>query len=97
MRPYPLYPLAPNGVFFSIQGEGHLRGFQAFGKRLHVGRVNSPAALGWLQELGVGSCDGTGWLRGDPVQLQGLVRFLEGAGNLRLFEAEEWVDVGGVA
>lgn len=63
----------------------------AFGSRVHVGRVNSPAALEWLQELGVGSCDGTGWMRGDPVQLQGLVRFLEGAGNLRLFEAEEWL------
>jgi len=57
-----------------------------FGRRVHVGRVNSPAKLEYLEELGVGSCDGTGWFRGDPRQLKGLVRFLEGAGNMRLFE-----------
>jgi len=65
-----------------------------FGKRLHVGRVNSPAALDWLDQLGVGSCDGTGWLRGDPRQLRGLVDFLaDERRNLRLFESSEWVDV----
>lgn len=63
-----------------------------FGKRLHVGRVNSPAALDWLDQLGVGSCDGTGWLRGDPRQLRGLIDFLaDERRNLRLFEPTEWV------
>lgn len=46
--------------------------------RVHVGRVNSPMALWQLQKLGVESCDGTGWLRGDQVQLEGLRAFVEG-------------------
>lgn len=65
-----------------------------FGKRVHVGRVNSPSALDWLDQLGVGSCDGTGWLRGDPRQLHGLIDFLSDKDRkLRLFEPSEWVDV----
>lgn len=65
-----------------------------FGKRLHVGRVNSPSALDWLDQLGVGSCDGTGWFRGDKKQLNGLIDFLaDERRNMRLFETEEWVDV----
>lgn len=62
-----------------------------FGKRLHVGRVNQPAALEYLDQLGVGSCDGTGWFRGDRRQLRGLVDFLSGKHNLRLFDASEWM------
>lgn len=56
-------------------------------RRVHVGRVNSPAKLEYLEELGVESCDGTGWLRGDPQQLRGLVDFLAGHRNLRLFDS----------
>ncbi len=36
------YPLAPNGVFFTIQGEGHLRGFQQTFVRLAGCSVGCP-------------------------------------------------------
>lgn len=45
--------------------------------RVHAGRVNGYAGLKHCQAAGVESCDGTGWFRGDPVQLAGLERFLE--------------------
>jgi 7-carboxy-7-deazaguanine synthase len=28
VRQAPVYPIAPNGIFWTLQGEGHLRGFQ---------------------------------------------------------------------
>lgn len=40
--------------------------------RVHVLRVNSPGKLVYLEQLGVESCDGTGWNRGDKTQTQGL-------------------------
>jgi hypothetical protein len=40
--------------------------------RVHVLRVNSPTKLAWLEQLGVESCDGTGWNRGDKTQTYGL-------------------------
>ena len=40
--------------------------------RVHVLRVNSPSKLNWLESLGVESCDGTGWNRGDRAQTLGL-------------------------
>lgn len=40
--------------------------------RVHVLRVNSPQKLGYLDQLGVESCDGTGWNRGDRTQTRGL-------------------------
>jgi hypothetical protein len=43
--------------------------------RVHVLRCNSPAKLYVMEELGVESCDGTGWLRGDKVQTSGLERW----------------------
>lgn len=54
----------------------------ATGRRVHVGRVNSPSALFRCRELGVESIDGTGWIRGgetDPKWI-GLVAFLESDG-----------------
>jgi hypothetical protein len=44
--------------------------------RVHVGRVNSPRRLRECARLGVESVDGTGWFRGDRVQLDGLWYFL---------------------
>jgi hypothetical protein len=44
---------------------------QAF-PRVHVLRVNSPTKLDWLESIGVESCDGTGWNRGDKTQTLGL-------------------------
>lgn len=49
----------------------------AMGRRVHVGRVNSPRALRRCAELGVESVDGTGWTRGNQDQWNGLVAFLE--------------------
>lgn len=40
--------------------------------RVHVLRVNSPSKLDYLESLGVESCDGTGWNRGDRTQTLGL-------------------------
>lgn len=40
--------------------------------RVHVLRCNSPTKLDMLEDLGVESCDGTGWCRGDRKQTQGL-------------------------
>ena len=40
--------------------------------RVHVLRVNSPQKLDYLQALGIESCDGTGWNRGDKRATYGL-------------------------
>jgi hypothetical protein len=40
--------------------------------RVHVLRVNSPQKLAYLDQLGIESCDGTGWNRGDRTQTRGL-------------------------
>jgi hypothetical protein len=62
----------------------------AMGRRVHVGRVNSPRALRRCAELGVESVDGTGWVRGNQDQWDGLVQFLadpamDHRGGLTLF------------
>ena len=46
--------------------------------RVHVARVNRPRALEYLEGLGVESCDGTGWFRGDKTQTQGLLDWVQG-------------------
>ena len=45
-------------------------------ERVHVGRVNSGEKLDLCAELGVESCDGTGWFRGRSPQIMALGRFL---------------------
>lgn len=45
-------------------------------ERIHVGRINGARWLWLCAEQQVESCDGTGWFRGDPVQLAGLADFL---------------------
>lgn len=40
--------------------------------RVHVLRVNAPARLYELESMGVESCDGTGWNRGNRTQTAGL-------------------------
>jgi len=44
--------------------------------RIHMLRVNQPSKLDYLNRLGVESCDGTGWNRGNEVQKNGVERFL---------------------
>lgn len=62
-------------------------------RRVHVGRVNSPARLYECHYLGVESVDGTGWLIGGPQskQFKGLKRYLkdQAAGPMRVFVQEE--------
>ena len=41
-------------------------------QRVHVLRCNSPEKLHWLESLGVESCDGTGWNRGNRRQTEGI-------------------------
>lgn len=43
--------------------------------RVHVLRVNAPDKLDYLERLGIESCDGTGWNRGDKKQTAGLERW----------------------
>lgn len=46
-------------------------------RRVHVGRVNGYGGLWKCHDAGAESCDGTGWFRGDPVQLAGLESYLQ--------------------
>lgn len=46
--------------------------------RVHLLRCNSPAKLYELERLGVESCDGTGWSRGDRTQTSGLEEWARG-------------------
>jgi hypothetical protein len=47
--------------------------------RIHVGRVNTLRRLWTCEELGVESCDGTGWFReGDGARIADLELWLEG-------------------
>ena len=52
--------------------------------RVHVGRVNTDRMLWMAHDCGAESCDGTGWFRGDQVQFQGLLNYLEQSTNGKL-------------
>ena len=43
--------------------------------RVHLLRCNSPTKLYELEAMGVESCDGTGWMRGDRTQMKGLEKW----------------------
>lgn len=66
-------------------------------ERVHVGRINTERWLWYCLHHGAESCDGTGWLRGDPVQLAGLERFLSrhaaGLGPMRGAQNELFAEV----
>lgn len=51
--------------------------FTGIGLRVHVGRVNSYEGLWICHDLGVESCDGTGWMRGGAERLEPLFRYLK--------------------
>jgi hypothetical protein len=44
--------------------------------RVHLLRCNAPDKLQHLHQLGIESCDGTGWNRGDRTQTRGLEEWL---------------------
>jgi hypothetical protein len=45
--------------------------------RVHVGRVNTYRHLWQCHDAGAESCDGTGWFKGGPERLAGLIQYLE--------------------
>jgi hypothetical protein len=49
--------------------------------RVHIGRINTNRWLWECHKAGAESCDGTGWMRGDPRQLAGLIEYLETSAN----------------
>lgn len=51
---------------------GSVMMWRAHFPRVHVLRCNSPDRLYWLEQLGIESCDGSGWLRGDRQQTAGV-------------------------
>ena len=46
-------------------------------ERVHVGRVNTYSKLWACHDAGAESCDGSGFFRGDKVQLRGLISYLK--------------------
>ena len=80
MTPDILDELQPDVVFIGGSTDwkwGSLASWCAAHPRIHVGRCNSPRRLYECADLGVESCDGTGWFRGNPKQYQGLHDFLK--------------------
>jgi hypothetical protein len=59
--------------------------------RVHVLRCNSPAKLDWLEELGVESCDGTGWNRGDRKQTEGIEKWARRNPEPKIFSLSSYV------
>lgn len=77
MVPEDVKQLHPCPVIVCIGGSddfkwGTLESWTSNFDRVHVLRCNSPTKLHMLEELGVESCDGTGWCRGDRKQTAGL-------------------------
>jgi hypothetical protein len=72
--------LSPQPEVVAIGGSdqykwGSVHMWAASWPRVHVLRCNSPEKLQLLESLGVESCDGTGWNRGDRKQTAGLERW----------------------
>lgn len=60
-------------------------------KRVHLLRCNMPDKLEYLQKLGVESCDGTGWNRGNRVQTQGLENWARKDPSPKIFAMSPYV------
>jgi len=67
---------------------GSLQKWLSAFKRVHVLRCNSPSKLDEMEEAGVESCDGTGWMRRDIEQTRGLERWARR--NPSPYTAETW-------
>lgn len=89
-KPWDLYHLKPEPKMVCIGGStewkwSNIEGWVSYyPSNVHVLRVNAPAKLQWLHDLGVTSCDGTGWNRGDKRQTQGLEEFCRANGTLNI-------------
>lgn len=80
MTRYDVDRLKPKPEVVAVGGSddfkwGSIRMWAANFPRVHVLRCNSPSKLYLLEELGVESCDGTGWNRGDRNQTEGLEKW----------------------
>lgn len=60
-------------------------------KRVHVLRCNSPGKLDWLESIGIESCDGTGWNRGDKKQTDGVEQWARRKPEPKLFSLAGYV------
>lgn len=73
-------PAGAEVVFIGGSTEWKWKNIRAFAfacPRVHVGRVNSYEGLWICHDLGVESCDGTGWMRGGIKRLEPLMRYLD--------------------
>jgi hypothetical protein len=85
----------PLGVVAFIGGslEWKIRNVELFAAecpRVHVGRVNRLSWLWKCHKAGVESVDGTGWLRGDPLQRNRLEYYLMRA-QLGMMDEQKWL------
>jgi hypothetical protein len=60
-------------------------------ERVHLLRCNSPTKLYELEAMGIESCDGTGWNRGDRKQTEGLERWARSKARPRWDELTPYV------
>lgn len=60
-------------------------------ERVHVLRCNSPSKLYYLESLGVESCDGTGWNRGDRTQTAGVETWARMKAEPKIFSMSNFV------
>ena len=60
-------------------------------RRVHVLRCNSPEKLDYLESIGVESCDGTGWNRGDRRQTEGLEAWARRKPQPKVFSLSPYV------
>lgn len=59
--------------------------------RVHVLRCNSPEKLYYLESLGVESCDGTGWNRGNRTQTVGIEQWARSKAEPKIFSLAPFV------
>lgn len=62
-----------------------------FPRQVHLLRCNAPDKLEYLRKLGVESCDGTGWNRGDRKQTAGLEKWCRGLLNKHRWNLHPYV------
>ncbi len=85
-KPEDLYHLKPEPRMICIGGSTEwkwqsIEGWVSYyPTKIHVLRVNAPTQLQRLHDLGVRSCDGTGWNRGDRKMTEGLELFCRANG-----------------
>ena len=77
MTVHDVQALNPQPEVIAVGGDdvfkwGSVQMWRSHFPRVHVLRCNSPDKLYWLESIGVESCDGTGWCRGNRRQTAGV-------------------------